>query len=276
MPWERQPAWLYLPHLTEGEIRVGDGAYGSLAEPGAEDADERSEPGQQGGYDSSGKVDQMRTSHGRADGCAENRPGAIAIASTSSTTRASGSAAGSGCSSAAGALRDRHSRADRIRGQSDLPGGCNDSSGVVNLARHSIRGQASLPGAGSEQSGGLASVNGGGEATTTSSESHGALRGSRGRDREARRRHGASSNIQRSLEDHAERVAEKKRRLGDVPPPATPAERMAALRQRIASRRQGGAAEPHGDGACAAAATAEAHHNNGAAERAGEPRQLIG
>ncbi len=54
--------------------------------------------------------------------------------------------------------------------------------------------------------------------------------------------------IQQSLEDHAERVA-KRRRCGDAPSLPTPAERLAALRARVAARaseeqpaRNGGAA----------------------------------
>ncbi len=115
-------------------------------------------------------------------------------------------------------------------------------------------------------------MNGGGEGITASSEAQGLRRASHARDREAQRRQGALSSIQRSLEDHAERVADKRRRLGDVPPLATPAERMAALRERIVSKRRGGAAVPNDAGACASAATSEAHHNNGAHEQAGDLR----
>ncbi len=91
-----------------------------------------------------------------------------------------------------------------------------------------------------------------------------------------------NSHLQQSLADHGERVA-KRRRCEDVPPRASAASRLAALRERVAMRTSGAAPSTalHGDARRAAGHSADAEH---AAERvalhgvpaapAGEVRQL--
>ncbi len=91
-----------------------------------------------------------------------------------------------------------------------------------------------------------------------------------------------NSHLQQSLADHGERVA-KRRRCEDVPPRASAASRLAALRERVAMRTSGAAPSTalHGDARHAAGHSADAEH---AAERvalhgvpaapAGEVRQL--
>ncbi len=273
MPWERQPAWLYLPHLADAQPRVGEGDKGGNADVtmnGAEDAERKSEPGRGGGDVQKSDGSQMCTSHGRGRGCAGNLPAAIVSALPAQLMEYEGSGGSRGRVDAAGDPGGRADRADGIRGQRNLPGACDDSYGVTCPEGRTIRGQGRLPGAGSGSDGGLPSVDGEGEGITTSSETRGMPSGSRGRDKEVRRRQIALSSIQRSLEDHAERVADKRRRLGDMPPPPTPAERMAALKERIAAKRRGGLAEPNGAGACAAAAADEAHHGSGVNAPAGQ------
>ncbi len=271
MPWEKQPAWLYLPHQTDAQLdrsNDGDGISAGQAVPGKEAAEETSKAGHREDDEGGHGGGQRRGSVARVDGCAEDPHGANSTVPPSMTIACAGSGGVRGGDGAAGNPRVWDGGADGIRGQNGLPGGHSDSSGVNVAGRRLIRGQRRLPGEGSSQGGGALSVNEGGEEVTASCETRGQRKNSRARDRETQRWRG----IQRSLEAHAERVEDKRRRLGEVPPLATPAERMAALRERIASKRRGGAAGPSGAGASASAATYEAHHSNAAYVQADEHR----
>ncbi len=258
MPWERRPAWLYLPHLTDEQPGADDNAGEGSCMQALAAADEVDGHGQRRA--DGGLTEDLAGSDGRV------RP------SLSKLSAASGPGEGGG--EVAMHPEDITDRADTIRGQEPLPGAHADSDRVDGLGSSEIRGQNLLPGTGSGRRRHLSDVNEGGEGNTASGESQGLQRGSRLQVRGTRRRQGAPCCILRSLEDHAERVAAKKRRQEGEPPPPTPAERMAALRERLASKKGASGAVPSGGNASSAAASFDAHHGNSGGERAGGLRQL--
>lgn len=153
-----------------------------------------------------------------------------------------------------------------IRGQDGLPGARGGSGRATDLQRGLIRGQSLLPGASGERdqrTSDAIDARGSGGGITADSAASGTSMGSGARCKATVRRQGAASSITWHLEDHAERVAAKRSRLGDQPPPISPAERLAALRARIASRKASCDAAPRGGDDCASAATAAADHGNG-------------
>jgi hypothetical protein len=219
MPWERRPDWLYLPHQFEEVVH---------AKEVAAVVSERHE------MDKGAIEDGLKPGGVHRDGYGEDE-GICGAAGASSTTLSDFGQFGRGEHREARAEAGAGRNADNsIRGRRHSPGATTTEGPRVALAGVQIRGLTREPGAAiaegprAADAGALAgapgAAHGGGERSTRRSAQE--------------RLMARNSHLQISLNDHAERVARREEREGqqNARPGMSAAERISALRRRIADR----------------------------------------
>ncbi len=204
MPWERRPAWMYLPHLDDGEVATkGEAGSGTSTGVGGQPAS-----GDSALLGEAATVEVYASTH--RDGRDQGVPAGERFGAEPSQVRSSVGHIGPPMPRCAGASSDNGEAAE-IRGRGSPP-----------------RASVHLPTVGHAQA-----------AEATPIRGHDQVPGPSagiGRDRAQQRLDARNSHLAQSLADHADRVARRDMQ-GDRQRGASAAERIAALRRRVSARR---------------------------------------